>query len=248
MTSEFFPVLGVQPVTGRTFVPGDVDQAVAILNDSTWRNSFAGDPEILERTIEIDGVPHRIIGVMPDIGLFSLETTLFTPMPDPDTTDGRLERDLGVVGRIPQAVELLMVPPDPRPRIPQLREELSVLSKHLSAKHPEDLGWESRVQGMTPMRSSEVIASGLILFMPQFVLAIACANIVNLLLARAAGRRREIAVRIALGASRLRIVRLVLIESILYALSAPCSALWSACGEWICCDGQHFALLGNRKG
>jgi predicted permease len=230
VTGNFFSVIGVEPVIGRSFSGGDAGLPLAILAFATWQSGFGGDRQVVGRDIEVDGVSHRIIGVMPRIGWLSSGVDLWLPMKDPSSSDSRAARELMALARVAPSAQVDYSLADPRPRVPQLQAELSALSKRLAETHPDDEGWEAVINGVIPMRSSEVVASNLLLIMPQFVLAIACANIANLLLARSAARKREIAVRIALGAGRTRIVRLLIVESIVYALAG--ASLGLVLGVW----------------
>jgi putative ABC transport system permease protein len=233
ITTNFLSVLGVEPIIGRGFAADEYNQpeAVTILSHSTWQTVFGGDREILQRQIEIDGVPHRIIGVLPELGFFSYGINLWTPMRDPTSSEDRAVRSLTVMGRVAPEIAVGYMLFDPRPRVPELHAELAVLSKQLAESHPDiDREWSMSFSGVVPMRTSEVVVSALFMITPVFVLAIACANVANLLLARAVGRKRDISVRIALGASRFRIVRLLMVESVLYALAG--AAVGVALGVW----------------
>jgi predicted permease len=223
ITTNFFSVLGVAPAHGRDFNHDDIagNQPVVILAHATWQKEFGADPEILERTIEINGLAHRVIGVMrPEFQYLSESTALWLPMKDPVTADDRSSRDLIVVGRIRSAGDM-----------PQLRAQAALLATQLAAEHPDnDAGWQFSLTGTIPVRRDEAIVLALIVLLPFLVLGIACANIANVLLARAMGRQREVAVRIALGASRMRIIRLLLIESGIYALAG--GAVGILAGIW----------------
>ena len=212
VTANFFSVLGVGPAIGRAFSSEDAGSAepAAILAHSTWQTHFGGDPAILNQSVEINGLRHKIIAVMkPDFQYLSEGTAMWVAMRDPSPTDDRTARDLLVVGRLRDLGDA-----------PQVQAQAASLAQQLSAEYPNtDAGWNFTVTGPIPVRSGEAFVLGLIVFLPFLVLGIACANIANILLARGVGRQREIAVRLALGASRLRIIRLLLVESMLYSLA-----------------------------
>jgi putative ABC transport system permease protein len=212
VTTNFFSVLGVAPAFGRDFNHEDVtrNQPVVILAHGTWQNEFGADSGILSRTIQINGLEHRVVGVMkPEFQYLSESTALWLPMKDPITTDDRGSRELIVVGRLRNTADT-----------PQLQAQAALLATQLAAEHPDnDAGWQFSITGTIPVRRDEAIVLAFVVLLPFLVLGIACANIANVLLARAVGRQREVAVRIALGASRIRIIRLLLIESGVYALA-----------------------------
>lgn len=216
VSSEFFPLLGVAPVLGRTIsVDDDSPNAarVAVLSYRAWQDQFGGDRSIIGRTIRLDDRPFQVVGVMPagfrfvreDVGLWT-PSQLDRSRPWRDTTDGRF---IHVVGRLADGATL-----------DAARSEMEGLARRLAATYAFN---KNTTVALTPLRevlTGQVRASVLVLFAGVSVLlAIACFNVANMLLARSASRQREIAIRASLGAGRWAIARSVLIESLLLAVS-----------------------------
>jgi putative ABC transport system permease protein len=211
--ADFFALLGVQPALGRGFLPQE-DQpgndGVVVLSDGLWRRRFGADPTVIGRDVRIDGVPRRVIGVMPR----SLDYTLYGEelwMPSAFTPEQLAEHDehyLLVLGRLKPGItlsqarsELDRITRDLRERFPQANAERELAVSQL---HEELVG---------DYRTRLFVLLGAV----GFVLLIACGNIANLLLARATARAREIAIRAAVGAGRGQIARLALAESLVLA-------------------------------
>jgi putative ABC transport system permease protein len=222
ISANAFELIGLAPAFGRAFSEED-DRAgadsVVILGHSVWQNRYASDPAVIGRTIRVNGLPSVVIGVMPEGFGFPVRSRVWQPlglMPA-STLDQRDARSLGGFGRLAPGVT-----PE------QAAAELRGLAAALAKVHPvTNAGAEPRVATFRErgVGGRARTAFPLLMMMVGFVLLIACANVANLQLARAAHRAREIAVRLALGASRAQIIRQLLVESLLLAACAGLAGL-----------------------
>src|SRR5947199_631253 len=220
VTSNYFDVLGVHPIRGRNFLPEEEETAdVAMVTENFWQKRMGGDANVIGRSITLNGASHTIVGVLPDLPFSWVGPTAEVWTTKPFEIAGlsyeRIMRGSGflrVVGRL-----------KPGMTIGQARAALPSLEQSYRARYPGKLDSSSVMTLKTlaedttgNLRPAFVI----LLTAVAFVLLIACSNVANLLLVRFSGRRREIALRMAIGASRRSVVRLFIFESLLVSVIA----------------------------
>src|SRR5581483_3965106 len=237
VSADFFHVLGVQPMLGRTFRPEEEllgNDREVILSYGLWKSRYNGDPALLGKTIRIDGAEFTVIGVMPpkfEWQFWSDPRKLWVPVGYTKTDYGRGDNSFLCIGRLKAGVTLA-----------QASAEMDAIGKRIAAQYPNDdtnMGGTATALaefGVDNVRSTMVMLLAAVVF----VLLIACVNVANLLLTRGAGRQREFAIRLALGAPAMRIARQLFTENLLLALAGGLAGLLVAAA------GNRLLFLAMR--
>jgi putative ABC transport system permease protein len=219
----FFSILRVQPLLGRTFTPDDDRPGqghVVVLGHALWRERYGADPRVVGRNIVLDGETYSVIGVMPPAFKFPSWAQLWTPLAWTDEKRAvRGNHNYLVIGRLKPGVDIRAA-----------QAELSAISTRLEQLYPEDdKGWGVKIRTLREETVGDVRSSLLVLLgAVGFVLLIACANVANLVLGKILARKKEIAIRSALGATRFAILRQVLAETVLLSLAGGALGLFLA--------------------
>jgi predicted permease len=231
-SAALLPALGLQPVIGRNFSPVEDSRAgqhVVLISRQLWQQRFNGDPSVLGQALTLDGAPYVIIGVLPEAATAFPLDGLQVWVPRPADVAFLIPSQLDGGGFFFQALARLR----PGVSLAQAREAMNVVAATYRAAHPANVDAPSNIE-VVPLLDDAVgqqRQSYLLLFgAVGCVLLIACANIANLVLARFAGRRREIAARFALGATRFDVIRQLVTESMLLAVVGGAAGLLLA--QW----------------
>jgi putative ABC transport system permease protein len=227
----YFKVMKGEPLLGRVFIPEEQEDGkdqVIVLSYGLWKQRFGGDPNVVGQTVLLSGRPYTIVGVMPvtfrplPATLVAADAQYYRPVAEPHDEEQRASRHLRAIARLKPGVTL-----------EQAQSEMNVIAGRLEREHPShNTGYGVR---LTTLREDTVgdLRPTLLLLLGAvaFVLLIACANVGNLLLARSAARQKEIAIRAALGAARVRLVRQLITESLLLSVLGGAAglllALWA---------------------
>ncbi len=216
VSANLFDVLGVKPIVGRTFVPQEDKPGtkVVLLNESLWQRRFGGDSSVVGRALNLNGEPYTVIGVLPHTvrlpASVNWSDQVWVPLAfSSEEATNRGAHYLEVLARMKAGVTL-----------PKAQAEMDTIAARLAKQYPD---FNARRGAVVRLLHEEIVgdmksALFILLGAVAFVLLIACANVANLLLARAAVRQKEIALRLALGANRARLIKQLVVESILLSL------------------------------
>ena len=212
VTADFFPIQNLRPILGRSFLPEEFERGrdnVVVLTETLWRNRFGADSSLIGRAIVFDSVPRVVVGVMSDDALAPFDAEIWAPkIIRPHEREARAGGYWQVIGRLAAGVSL-----------EQARSEMHGITSQLAAEHPATNRYTgASILDLRDATTSNARGSLLVLFgAVAFVLLISCLNVANLQLAETIRRRRELAIRTAIGAGRGRLVRQLLTESLLLA-------------------------------
>ena len=215
-------VLGLSPILGRAFSADEENPSatpVAMIGEGLWRRHFGADPALIGRTITLNGTPTAVIGVAPAALNLISGGDVYTPLIIDRAKEIRLDHEIFVFGRLKRGISSQ-----------QAKAEMLAIAVRDGKEYPEIRDWSITLITMFNTFVSPQLKTGLLVFLfaVGFVLLIACANIANLLLARAATRQKEMAVRAAMGANRKRLLRQLLVESVTLSIGGGAAGLLGA--------------------
>ena len=230
VTANFFDVMGIQPLTGRLFTTANETEGqdgVVVISHGLWQRRFGGATDVIGRTITLNTRPHEIIGIMPPELRWPARAELWKPLaPAQGVREARGSFWLPVIGRLKPGIA-----------VEQAQTEMSGISARMEAAFPGNRGYGANVVSLRDQLVGNIERPLAVLMASVgFVLLIACANLANLMLGRTAARRRELAIRTALGAGRARIIRQILTEALVLA------ALGGAAGVLLAYWATAFAV------
>ncbi|MBS1876143.1 MAG: ABC transporter permease [Acidobacteria bacterium] len=210
VSTNLFSMLGIKPALGRDFAQGEGwKDRVAVISNTAWRKWFGADPRVVGRSVQADGIAYTIIGVLPPGAWMPIPSDFYAPWSDADLRGrNRMEKNLAMLARL-----------NPGVTWKQASAELDAIERRIAEKTPRMKDWSAYVLPFQDWISARTRPALLLLLAAVgLVLLIACTNLANLMLARAAGRERDVAVRVALGAAPGTLVRQFLTESVVLGL------------------------------
>ncbi|HEV3486722.1 MAG TPA: ABC transporter permease, partial [Vicinamibacterales bacterium] len=241
VTTNYYGLLGIPAALGRTFVPADRPETgaspVAVISYGLWQRRFGGDADVLGRSITVDQRPYTIIGVTPPqfrgilVG-WTMDVTM--PLDTSEFMDAGNWFTMPIIGRVKPGVEIAAVGPQLDPMLQ--RFVATGVSERFRRRYLERVRVASAAQGITDLREQFSRPLRLLMIAVGILLLLACVNLAGLLVARNATRQHELGMRLALGASRVRIIRQLLTESALLAL------LGASLGLWLAIAGSNLLL------
>ena len=218
VSTDFFPIFKTNPISGRTIQADDMKEGAepaVVISHALWQRRFGGTSDVVNRKVTMNGRAATIVGIMPAGFTYPNDAEVWVALPFRPTEEPRDNRYLSVVSRL-----------KPGASLSQAQAEIDTINQRLAQNYETNKGWGARLTELRESLVGQLRTSLLILLSAvAFVLLIACANVANLLLARAASRQKEIALRTALGASRWRVVRQLLTESVLLSVVSGIAGL-----------------------